>query len=927
MPFRGSSASSPRALVALIGAALALLPAATAFGQATGLLEGTVFDQSGTPIRGVKISASSPDQIGGTRVTYTNDEGRFRIPALTPGSFQVTASAPGLKSVVQDNVRITQGRVVDIDLVLEVETGPVEIIKVEEDAPQINTTQATVGVTYDAEFLDQLPLPSRDFQGAVALTAGVTDRAGTGNPQIRGGTYFNNSYNVDGFSTTDPVTHTFGQNFSFNAINQLDVQTAAFGAENSSTTGGVINIVTKSGSNRYEVDGTLTYTDQNMSFFKDNRDRGSNRAAVVSANAGGPILKDRLWFYVSAEGTNSTRTLPTSTIPNVPDHPPASLVGFNGFGKITWQASPRNKLELKGAYSVGDFWNFLQSPLIEAEAEARQFQETGFLGLSWNSVISDNLVGQIRAGFQQIKLDVEPQSCLWDPNCANVPGEFDQLSGISRRNFTSQSREYRRTAELSGDVTWFKDTRRLGSHGVRFGGRFFGSTNPAARTVPGDVVFGFSGNEPAFRREVCVNDPRLDGGVCRTGWLRSDVSGTNITLFVSDQWKPTRYLTITPGLALNRGVSQDDRQVTVTDITAVTPHLQVAWNATHDGKTVLRASYNQNVDTGFLALARFTGRRLTSRTCSWDENVGGYVGNCRTTGGDSSTTVGLPCGPDGLNPDGTTCATKLRAPRTFEYTVGASRELITGLVLQSDVVFRDFVHQFEDIETNAVWNKGGTAVQEGGWKNGRSQFVFDLETPDEARRRYLSWTTMLIKRQGLLKMLASYSWTRSLGTENTNYVTLHLDNPGQNPYFYGPLQDDFRHTVGVQAIYAFTRWLSAGVTYQFLSGGPYNRFGFDQEFRSFSRFQTRRGYDSRGTLNPDDDVQLRLPDISVLNLQVRVNLRPLIGQQVEVFGDLFNMLALRTTTDVIEADVDGFFGVGIARLPPMSLRFGLRYRF
>jgi len=97
--------------------------------------------------------------------------------------------------------------------------------------PLIDTTNPVVGETFDAEFLDQLPLAQRDYQGVATLVPGVVDSTGTGNPSIMGGAYFNNTYKVDGFDTTDPVTHTFGQNFSFNAMAAEQVQTAAFGVE------------------------------------------------------------------------------------------------------------------------------------------------------------------------------------------------------------------------------------------------------------------------------------------------------------------------------------------------------------------------------------------------------------------------------------------------------------------------------------------------------------------------------------------------------------------------------------------------------------------------------------------------------------------------------------------------------------------------
>src|SRR5262249_31369287 len=102
---------------------------------------------------------------------------------------------------------------------MDVETS-VEEVKIVQQAPLGDTARANVGETFDQDFVNELPLSSRDYQGVAALTPGVNDLAGDGNPNVRGGTYFNNTYSVDGFTTTDPVTHTFGQTFSFDAMNQ-----------------------------------------------------------------------------------------------------------------------------------------------------------------------------------------------------------------------------------------------------------------------------------------------------------------------------------------------------------------------------------------------------------------------------------------------------------------------------------------------------------------------------------------------------------------------------------------------------------------------------------------------------------------------------------------------------------------------------------
>jgi hypothetical protein len=216
--------------------------------------------------------------------------------------------------------------------------------------------------------------------------------------------------------------------------------------------------------------------------------------------------------------------------------------------------------------------------------------------------------------------------------------------------------------------------------------------------------------------------------------------------------------------------------------------------------------------------------------------------------------------------------------------------------------------------------------REGSWKSGRSQFVYDLETPDLARNRYHSVTAFLRKREGRLQAFAAYTWTRSEGTSNSTYAGTYLDNPGQNIYYYGPLPDDNRHNLFASVTYKVNTWLSLGGIYRFITGGPYNHLYYNTFQGGFTDFRSPRGTDSRGTLNPDDDIPLRLPDRSILNLQVRVNLQPLIKQPIDLFADLFNILALRTTTAVFQNDGQ-LFGQQAGRMGPMSARLGLHYRF
>jgi hypothetical protein len=171
----------------------------------------------------------------------------------------------------------------------------------------------------------------------------------------------------------------------------------------------------------------------------------------------------------------------------------------------------------------------------------------------------------------------------------------------------------------------------------------------------------------------------------------------------------------------------------------------------------------------------------------------------------------------------------------------------------------------------------------------------------------------------------NYTLSRFDGV-TTSLTGAYLDNPGQSRFYYGPLPGDRRHDLRAQVVWAANQWLSLGSTFQFISGGPYNRFFFDPVYRRFGAFRAQRGYDNQGNLMPEDDLPLRLPDWSQLDLQVRVSLEPLIRQRIELWADIFNIMALRTTESVVQTD-GPFWGQVNSRQDPTQVRLGAQFRF
>ena len=254
--------------------------------------------------------------------------------------------------------------------------------------------------------------------------------------------------------------------------------------------------------------------------------------------------------------------------------------------------------------------------------------------------------------------------------------------------------------------------------------------------------------------------------------------------------------------------------------------------------------------------------------------------------------------------------------------------MIQGVALGSDVVYRQYNNPYETIETNQIWNNAGTSLSsDGAYKNGRAETISDLATPSDAKRRYLGITGTAHKREGALKITASYTWSALQGNVNNNEGNDFGENPGRQVYLYGYLPDDSRHMLRVQSTYMITKWLSSGFIWRYSSGRPYRRRFRNDVLGSFSDYRARVGVNPSANINdPSDDRPLRLPDQMSAALQLRANFRQLTGVNAEAFCGVLNILALRTTTSVDEQD-GPLFGTARGRMSPLTLRIGFRYRY
>jgi hypothetical protein len=910
---------------ALASSIIVLLVSASAWAQVTGTIIGSVFDQNGNPLQGVRITALSPTQIGGTRTAYSNSEGQFRMAGLAPGVFQVGATALKMKQVVQKDVRVGVTTPAEVELIMEVQAA-IEEVKVVETQPTLSTTAANLKETYDLDFVKDLPIDGLPTK-VEPFVRQNTPGAGAGDDRYRGGNVRENLFMVEGFSMLN-------QRYTMGSLATIEAETAAYGAENAHVQGAVVNMVTKSGSNKFEFDVHSFYEDNRLAPFQDAADVSAPVYRVgVNPGFSGPIIKDRLWYYANFETRYESHAWPpdpAGLVTNAPLPVEKTWIGRGSF-KLTYQLNSRNKLQSFTLYNR-EVWADMTGGNYDREPDTASYapRMSFFTGLSWESLLTDDLFLRSQIGIQQDADQTYPQQCRNDPHCWDIP-PVEQVfpRPLKLQNFDSVTYNINRAFELVNTLEWYKQTKTLGDHHFRFTSREWIRNEVTDVGVPGDYKIYMNGAAFDRRVEYFSNDPRYDS-VGRHGYFIRDATGNVIVNSISDSIRFGRYLSVNPGLGYTIAISHSNAGRGSLSLAGLTPHLQVVWDATHDGRTALRASYANYVDADAVRISKYALGDQVAKECKWDEASQSFSGTCTYSGGANNVTFGLPCGPQGINSDGSSCAKTLRLPREYELTAGAERELVPGLSLGGDLIYRVFTHPYEILETNYIWNAAGSEVsQVSGYRNGRAEAVRDLETPDAARRTYTGVTVVVRRRSGPFKVQAGYTWSRLAG----NVDSANLDNnpygdiPPRDVYLYGYLKDDRRHDFRGSATWQATNWLSMGSTFSFSSGTPYTKLYRNNTTGKFEDQRSATGYNPGTNINdPADDRETRLPDVYRINLKLDVNWRPLTGQNIDTYIDFLNVLNLRPVTAVVVEDGPNY-GTTRSIGGPMLLRIGARYRY
>ena len=296
--------------------ALAILAAPT-FGQSTGRLAGHIHDENEVSLPGATIIVSSPNLMG-SRTEFGDADGNFSFHNLPPGVYAIDVELEGFLPQRRSEVEVRLNRVTEIHIDLEPGEFSGEITVVAE-TPMVDPEQVSTSQTFSSEHIKESSIGSlnRRYYSVLAQAPGVVQTTSV-NPHVFGSTVAENVYYIDSIDSTDPVTSTVGIHVNFDAIQEINLETGGFEARYGRATGGVINVVTRSGGN--DLAGTLDvrYRDTD---FNTNADRFTSEEAtsrqdedvsVLSAEVLGLSSSNLEWHIAASTSRGNLDVVPQS---------------------------------------------------------------------------------------------------------------------------------------------------------------------------------------------------------------------------------------------------------------------------------------------------------------------------------------------------------------------------------------------------------------------------------------------------------------------------------------------------------------------------------------------------------------------------------------------------------------------------------------
>jgi outer membrane receptor for Fe3+-dicitrate len=608
-----------------------VLPVSSSAQIASGI-SGTVRDASGAVLPGVTVEVASPVLIEGSRTAVTDANGQYQITDLRPGDYVVTFTLSGFRGVRREGIRLTAAFTATINADLQV--GAIEeSITVSGESPLVDIRNSVSQSVMDRETLDTIPTGKDPFavgQLIPGVTTNTPDVGGTQimqqpTLQVHGSAAQDDVFMVDNVQ----IQHMgFGGNqtgFYFNdgLMEEISYQTSSLPAE--APVGGVqINMIPRSGGNAFR--GTFFGTGANDSLQSNNSDSELETKGLVARNRvksvydvnvtyGGPIRRDRLWFFATYRAWSANNYL-ANTFDSRGNQTVDDQRIQDGTLRLTWQATRQHKLALH--YDRSAKWrghrpnNWIGASINEPLSSVEQTTQLNYIAeAKWSAPLSNTLFAEFAVFSMPVNYSLKFQEEA-DPNAIAT---FDQVRSVFMGVSPRQDINHARMFTYAGSLAYV-----TGAHNLKAGMQVRTGWSEENFETRGDIVQIVSNGVPQSVR--LVNTP--------SGHKES---GTNLGVYVQDSWSLGR-LTINPGVRFERfqmsipaqsagagrwvPAREFAAQNNIVDWRSVSPRLGFAWDLTGDGRTALKGGVSRYDRLAGVNLVQpLNQRNIAFQTCPW----------------------------------------------------------------------------------------------------------------------------------------------------------------------------------------------------------------------------------------------------------------------------------------------------------------------
>jgi hypothetical protein len=608
-----------------------------------------------------------------------------------------------------------------------------------------------------------------------------------------------------------------------------------------------------------------------------------SQTSVLSAAASAPLLNNRL-FVTASIG----RTTAAADGNNDPDHflssaPAGTKSDTTGALALTSRPSARHQINGLALLSVtasanGDVFG------VAKEAQPSREARGWLAGLRWTASLTDRLILKLQASSEAHHSSTEPRFCRDQPDrCDAVSPMINTIptyvvfdNGLDRAREDDSRMDFAASLDLR-----LGGASRLQQH-LRGLARLQSDEFASGRATPSGRIFTYAGTNGGGPIPGALTTTDVGAGSDATAlWTSSSSRSLRFVAAVEDEIDLWRRLWIRPGIGLvSARISGAQDFVVVSDVAPIAS-LSVGWNVNGQGRTWLRGAANRRVDPTADGASPLASSTRGTLTCEWKPVTMSYDTSCVRQGGPSGQTVGLPCGPSGIDDRGVRCVSPPGMPRTWEFTAGARQALGRTTWIDLDGVYRKTTGLSRFEETNQI-SVGSESAVGSGFRNGRPETIADLSASENLFRRYVGATVSLGGRVRSLNGLMAYTYSRQTVGLAADGRTL-----GGASFYETPDLEDNRHGLRFAGRYNVGDIGSLGLVYVHDSGPPI----VAQPGATSSDVRGLSGTNPGGDINdPAADRLRRGPPVDRLNLQVRFHLGRWLPFPADLYADVINVL-------------------------------------